>query len=207
MASPARPASVSGPFGSAADLAIFSTLTTMRRADPGRASETAARSSMARTRSGPRRPNQVRLLPQLSRFTGDLPRMATTSDPFSLICSGGRLSHHRRCVLNAEIRRAKAKLLKEDPPKLHAGHSPPPHAAAVAAVYLDRSAALDSVRRRRGLRRCRHSRLCRCGPQPTLPPSSKASSCATLARLGELAWPCSLSFLHAPDPCRSGISD
>ena len=125
MASPARPASVSGPFGSAADLAIFSTLTTTRRADPGRASETAARSSMARTRSGPRRPNQVRLLPQLSRFTGDLPRMATTSDPFSLIRSGGRLSHHRRRVLNAEIRRAKAKLLEEDPPKLHAGHSLP----------------------------------------------------------------------------------
>ncbi|XP_048554508.1 uncharacterized protein LOC125535490 [Triticum urartu] len=36
------------------------------------------------------------------------------------------LSHHRRCVLNAEIRRAKAKLLEEDPPKLHAGHNPPP---------------------------------------------------------------------------------
>ena len=104
MASPARPASISGPFGSAADVAIFSTATTTRRVDPGRASETAARSSMARTRSGPRRPNQVRLLPQLSRFTGDLPRMATTSDPFSLICSGGRLSHHRRCMLNAEIR-------------------------------------------------------------------------------------------------------
>nr|XP_020197073.1 uncharacterized protein LOC109782855 isoform X2 [Aegilops tauschii subsp. strangulata]XP_020197074.1 uncharacterized protein LOC109782855 isoform X2 [Aegilops tauschii subsp. strangulata] len=125
MASPARPASVSGPFGSAADLAIFSTSTTTRRVDPGRASETAARSSMARTCSGPRRPNQVRLLPQLSRFTGDLPRTTTTSDPFSLICSGGRLSHHRRRVLNTEIRRAKAKLLEEDPPKLHAVHSPP----------------------------------------------------------------------------------
>uniref|UniRef100_A0A8R7TTN2 Uncharacterized protein n=1 Tax=Triticum urartu TaxID=4572 RepID=A0A8R7TTN2_TRIUA len=98
----------------------------MRRADPCRASETAARSSMARTRSGPRRPNQVCLLPQLSRFTGDLPRTTMTSDPFSLICSGDRLSHHRRRVLNAKIRRAKAKLLEEDPPKLHAGHSPPP---------------------------------------------------------------------------------
>ncbi|XBI63045.1 hypothetical protein VPH35_043544 [Triticum aestivum] len=98
----------------------------MRRADPCRASETAARSSMARTRSGPRRPNQVCLLLQLSRFTGDLPRTTMTSDPFSLICSGDRLSHHRRRVLNAKIRRAKAKLLEEDPPKLHAGHSPPP---------------------------------------------------------------------------------
>uniref|UniRef100_A0A8R7PF97 Uncharacterized protein n=1 Tax=Triticum urartu TaxID=4572 RepID=A0A8R7PF97_TRIUA len=45
---------------------------------------------------------------------------------FSLICLGGRLSQHRRRVLKAEIRRAKAKLLEEDPPKLHAGHSPPP---------------------------------------------------------------------------------
>ncbi|XBI98529.1 hypothetical protein VPH35_018759 [Triticum aestivum] len=45
MASPAWPASVSGPFGSAADLTIFSTPTTTQRADPGRASEMAARSS------------------------------------------------------------------------------------------------------------------------------------------------------------------
>ncbi|KAF7071354.1 hypothetical protein CFC21_076690 [Triticum aestivum] len=58
MASPARPTSVSGPFGSAADLTIFSTPTTTRRADPARASETAARSSMAMTRSGPRWSNQ-----------------------------------------------------------------------------------------------------------------------------------------------------
>ncbi|XBH60704.1 hypothetical protein VPH35_115262 [Triticum aestivum] len=58
MASPAQQASVSGPFGSAADLAIFSTPTMTRRVDPGRASETAAISSMARTCSGPRRPNQ-----------------------------------------------------------------------------------------------------------------------------------------------------
>ena len=48
MASPARPASVYGPFGSAPDLAIFSTPTTTRRADPARAGATAAGSTHTR---------------------------------------------------------------------------------------------------------------------------------------------------------------
>ena len=120
MASTVRPASVSSPFGSTTDLAIFSTPTTTRWVDLGRASETAARSSMARTRSGPRRPNQVCILLQLSRFTGDLPRTAMTYDPFSLICSGGRLSHHRRCMPNAEIRRAKASSSR----RIHPSYTP-----------------------------------------------------------------------------------
>ncbi|XBI01157.1 hypothetical protein VPH35_129991 [Triticum aestivum] len=57
MASPARPSSVSGPFGSVPDLAIFSTLTTTERLNPTGAGETAAGFTMAKTCSGPRQPN------------------------------------------------------------------------------------------------------------------------------------------------------